>query len=402
MNWPRLARCGAAALLTVAALTVAGAAGGAGAPARARSGTEGARPAASFTTKLSGICPNPLIVQTNWLPEADHAPLYELIGAGGTMKQYSYEGPIGTTGIDLQIIAGGPGDAFQPTATTLYAGNSVLRVTPDLIMDSVDNAIQLSKKFPTVAVMNFQDHDPQVLIYNPAKFKSLTTIASLIAAAKKGAMFYVSGITYSYVQFLIDNGVPERSFIGGYSGDLEKFVTGNGLIVNQGYADSEPYLLAHETPAWGNKPIKEVFIYQLGLNDYPTAIQVPTDKLKSMSACLSRLVPMLQQAEVDYFADPTVVDNVLAKFNPKYGASYWSTPAAESDWAAKTMLSEDIVGNSDDGMGPLGGFDMPRLAKVITQLLPIYGKESPGTFMASVSATQIATNKFIDPSIKVK
>lgn len=397
-----LARAGAA-VVTAAALVgtatdIAGATGN-HAPALAHAPMTFA--AALFTTKLSGYCPDPLIVQTNWLAEADHAPLYELIGAGGTYKQYSYEGPLGATGIKLQILSGGPGNAFEPTAATLYSGNPVLRVTPQLTMDNIETAVQLSKKFPTVGVMNLQDHDPQVLIYDPSKWSDLGTMASLIGAAKKGAKFYVSGLTYTYVQFMIEKGVPESAFIGGYSGNLDKFVTGGGMVINQGYADSEPYLLAHNTPAWGNKPIKEVFIYKLGLNDYPSTIQVRKDKLKSMSACLARFVPLLQKAEAAYVADPSIVNGVLAKYNPKYSASYWDTPAAESNWAIKTETADGIVANSDNGKGPVGGFDMPRLSTVVKELLPIYKKESPGSYMPAVTAAQVATNQFIDPSIKL-
>lgn len=357
--------------------------------------------ASQFTTNLKGVCPNPLIVQTNWLPEADHGALYELIGSGGTMKQYSYEGPLGSTGINLQILSGGPGDANLPTAATLYSGNPVVGVTPDLIMDSMENAVMLSKKFPTVGVMNLQDHDPQVLIYSPAKFSNLSTIGALKKAVKQGAKFYVSGLSYAYVQYLIAKGVPSSAFIGGYSGDLDKFATGQGLIVNQGYADSEPYLLAHDTPAWGSKPIKEVFIYKLGLNDYPSTIQVRADRLKAMSACLTKLVPMLQKAVVDYFAHPATVNHVLAKFNPTYSASYWTTPVAESNWADRVQRADDIVGNSDNGTGPVGGFDMSRLEQMTKTLVPIFGKESPGTFNPEVTAAAIGTNQFIDPSIRL-
>ncbi len=358
----------------------------------------GAEPAAKlFTTSLKGICPNPLIVQTNWLPEADHAALYELIGAGGTMKQYSYEGPLGSTGIKLQILSGGPGDAFLPTQATLYAGNPVVRVTPQLVMDTVEKTLQFSKKFPTVAVVNLQNHDPQMLMYDPSRWKHLGTIADLAAAAKAGAHLYVSGLTYPYVQYLIEHGVPAGAFIGGYSGDLEKFVTGGGMVLNQGYSDAEPYLLAHDTPAWGGKPVKYVYISQYGLNDYPTAIQVRRDKLASLSRCLTKLVPMLQQSIVDYFAHPQTVNEVLAKFNPKYSASYWTTPVAESVYSDKVQLAQKIVANSSSGS--VGAFNMARLAETDRQLFPIMAKESPGTYVPGIPASQLATNKFIDPSI---
>lgn len=356
-----------------------------------------------FTTKLKGVCPNPLIVQTNWLAEADHAALYELIGAGGTMSQYSYEGPLGSTGIKLQIISGGPGDSFLPTAATLYSGNPVLRVTPDLTMDSSENLIQLSKKFPTVGVVNLEDHDPQMLMYNANKFPKLKTIKQFIAAAKKGAKFYVSGLNYSYVQYLIRQGIPASSFIGGYSGDLGRFVSGGGMVINQGYGDSEPYLLTHDTPAYKAAPfkIKYTYIHQLGLDDYPSTIQVAKPKLKTMTPCLKRVVPLIQHAIVDYAKHPATVNKVLATFNPTYTASYWNTPVAESHYADTIMKKNKLVENSNNGKGPIGAFQFKRISQNIQALLPIYAVQSPGTYNPKAKAGEVVTNKFIDPHIRL-
>jgi hypothetical protein len=356
--------------------------------------------ATTFTTKLSGVCPNPLVVQTNWLPESDNAALYELIGSGGTMKQYSYEGPLGSTGIKLQILSGGPGDGYAPTATTLYTSNPVVGVTADLTEDSTETTLQFSKKFPTIGVDTLQDHDPQILIYSPTKFSNLSTVADMIKAANAGAHFYVTSLTTVYVEYLIKEGVPQSAFIGGYSGDLEKFVTGSGLIINQGYSDAEPYTLAHDTPAWGNKPIKYTYVYKLGLNDYPSAIQVASDKLKQMTPCLKKLVPIIQAAQVDYAKSPATADKVLAQFNPTYSASYWTTPTAESAWAVNIQKSQDIVGNGINGTGAAGEFDVPRTTAMIKLLMPIIASASPGTYNPDATASELVTNKFIDKSIR--
>ncbi len=357
--------------------------------------------ASHFTTKLSGICPNPLVVQTNWLPEPDHATLYELIGGGGTLSQYSYEGPLGSTGIKLRILAGGPGDAGLGMPTVLYTGNPVLRVTPDLAMGSIDTAVQESAKFPVVAVDSFQEHDPLVLISDPAKFHNLSSIASLIAAAKAGAHFYVSSLQTIYVPYLISNGVPASAFIGGYEGDLAKFVTGGGMIINQGYVDSEIVNLEHFTTTW-DKPVDYTLIYKLGLNDYDEVIELPKAKMTAMSACLTKLVPMLQAASVDYIEHPTVVNQLLARYNSGgYGASYWQTSVGYSTAADQALLSNGIVANSAGGTGPIGALDLTRLQGVIQTLLPIYAQEGLSTYQTGLTAGDVATDRFIDPSVKL-
>ena len=49
-------------------------------------GTSAAAPESSGTTggpDLTGVCPDPLIVQTDWFPEPEHGGLYQLIGTDG-------------------------------------------------------------------------------------------------------------------------------------------------------------------------------------------------------------------------------------------------------------------------------------------------------------------------------
>ena len=44
------------------------------------SGAPGAFAAANYTTSLADVCPNPLIVQKDWLAEVEHHGLYQLVG----------------------------------------------------------------------------------------------------------------------------------------------------------------------------------------------------------------------------------------------------------------------------------------------------------------------------------
>ncbi len=317
------------------------------------------------------------------------------------MAQYTYTGPLGSTGIKMEIIAGGPGDNYEPEPTVLYSGNPVVKVTPDLGMGSLDTVIQLSKKFPAVGVVALQEHDPLVYISDPKTFPNLSTISDLIAATKKGAHIYVSSLQDAYVQYQISKGVPESAYIGGYSGDLAKFATGNGMIIQQGYATSEVYNLEHNTPAW-DKPVDFAFMRNYGLNDYDEVVEVAKSKYSAMKACLSKLVPMIQQASVDYIEHPQVVNQVLAKFNSGgFGASYWSTSLGYSKAAVARMLKYDIVGNSEGGKGPIGMINLSRVSQNISQLVPIYAKESSTTYQPGITASQVATDSFIDPSIKL-
>ena len=112
---------------------------GEAAPETGTDAEAGAFAAEHYTTDLSEDCPDPVIVQKDWLAEAEHAAMYQLIGGGGTMEQNAYRGPLGSTGVDLEILDGGPGlgDGIT-TSSSLYAGNLVQGKEPMLAYVGTD------------------------------------------------------------------------------------------------------------------------------------------------------------------------------------------------------------------------------------------------------------------------
>lgn len=364
----------------------------------AAAGVPGAFAQSHFTVSLRGVCPNPLIIQTDWLPEADHGFLYEMIGGGGAQSQYEYEGPLGSTGINLEILSGGPGlgnGVSQPAS--LYLGNPVKRVTPQLAFVSTNDGIQFSKQYPTTQVFSEYAKSPQVIIFDPDKYR-ISSLSDLKAAVTKGAKIYVTSRTDSYVQWLIGQGIPSSAFIGGYAGDLEKFVGSGGSIFNQGYSTNEVYTLEHLTPTW-DKPVGYVYLADLGFRFYQSAVSIASSKLSSMTPCLQKLVPIMQHALIDYVSNPTEVDNLLAAFNNKgLGAAFWHTPRNLNAAAAKIMVSEHLVADTE-GTTSVGGFDMGDIEDLIMSLVPIFKSEGITSFNPSVKPSDVATNKFIDPSV---
>ena len=127
----------------------------------AQAATEG--PAASPLQKACGASVN---VQTDWFPEPEHAALYQLAGTNGTLdtKKGWYTGQIGKTGVNLQIRAGGPFTGFQQPISQMYQDSSIT-----LGYVNSDEAIQLSKKLPTVAIVAPLEFSPQILMWNPQK-----------------------------------------------------------------------------------------------------------------------------------------------------------------------------------------------------------------------------------------
>jgi len=367
----------------------------------AESDAPGAFAAAHYTTPLADVCPNPLIVQKDWLAEVEHHGLYQLIGGAGEATQNIYKGPLGSTGIDLQIIDGGPGlgDGSTPSSA-LYAGNLVQGVTPQLAYVYTDDATLLSKKFPTVAVFAPLDSNPQGLMYDPEVYGEIKTVDDLKAAVDKGAKMYVTSKQYSYVRYLIGKGVPSDAFVEGYAGDKDKFVTNEGKWLNQGYESSEPYTFSKETPEW-NKPVKFVTVNELGLGIYPLTVAVAKEKLAELSPCLKKLVPIMQQAVVDYIANPAEVNTLVESINAKdLGAAFWKTSIGLNDAATEAFATRGFVSNGDNAT--IGDFDEARIQGVMDILKPLFTADGSTTMDPAVKAADVFTNEFLDPAIGLK
>ena len=81
-------------------------------------------------------CPDPLVIQTDWFPEAEHGGLYELVGEGYSVDadKKVVRGPLVVggedTGIEIEVRAGGPAIGDQPVSVQQYADDSIPSATP--------------------------------------------------------------------------------------------------------------------------------------------------------------------------------------------------------------------------------------------------------------------------------
>ena len=372
---------------------------GASAPTTAAGGGSrvGKTAAELYTTDLSKDCPKTITIQKDWLAEVEHAAVYQLIGDKGKMSESIYEGPLGSTGVNLKIIDGGPGmGEGQTPITTLFAGNLKFNITPDLAFVSTDDAAIFSSKFPVVGVVAPLDKSPQMIFWDPATYPNgFKTIADLTAFAKTGNKIYVGSIKQTFGKFLVDQGVPASAFLEGYAGDSEKFVTNSGKWLNQGYSSNEVY--DFETGRGWAKPVKYTYVSDLGYDYYPSVISVAKEKLPAMKNCLAKLVPLIQQAQIDYINDPTTINKVIFDYNDKkFGASFWKTPLELNVAGATVMKKDGLVGNGSNST--LGDFDLARVQKTVDIVKPTLDDRGN----KAVTAADIATNDFIDKSIGLK
>src|SRR5690349_1005936 len=81
---------------------------------------------------LSDVCPSPLVIQTDWFPEAEHGALYQLLGSEYEIdtSAKTVTGPMilsggEPAGIDLEIRTGGPAIGFSPVSAQMYTDTAI-------------------------------------------------------------------------------------------------------------------------------------------------------------------------------------------------------------------------------------------------------------------------------------
>ena len=80
---------------------------------------------------------------------------------------------------------------------------------------------------------------------------------------------------------------------------------------------------------------------------------------------------MVQQATVDYFADPTTANALVVKAVEEFNTG-WVYDAAQADDGTKQQIDLGIVANAPDGT--LGSFDEARVQKILDIATPILTK----------------------------
>ncbi|HEX3815261.1 MAG TPA: nitrate ABC transporter substrate-binding protein [Mycobacteriales bacterium] len=349
--------------------------------------------AATGADKLAGVCPSTVVVQQDWEPEAEHSGVYSLIGRGYTIdaNKKRVTGPLviggKDTGVKIQVRAGGSAIGFQGVTAEMYIDKSIT-----LGAVSTDGAIGSSVTQPVTAVVSQLDKSPQMLMWDPKSHPSWNSIAD---AGKSGSTVLVSkGVDYA--SLLEEKGlIKPKQIDQGYTGAPSRFVT-DPKIVQQGFATAEPYIYQHEIKQW-DKPVKYQLLADVGYNIYPEALSVRTGELSSLAPCLKKLVPILQQAQIDYLNNPGPTNNLITTAVEKFNDG-WTYSTGVANYAASTMKQLGIV--TDDASGALGGMDLKRVQSAINTFGPIL-KKGGAKVKSGLTAADIATDRFIDTHTKL-
>lgn len=376
-------------MVTIGAL-VALTAAGCGDNVSATNTTATAPAAPDGPLRLEGVCPDTVVLQTDWAPEAEHGGIYQLLGQHPTVDA-EHKRLTGTlvsqgqdTGVKLEIRAGGPAIGYQTVSAQMYADPSIT-----LGQVGTDEAVRLATTQPTTAVVAPLDISPQMIMWDPAGQPGWRTIADIGRTDTKVLYFQAA----SYMEYLIGAGILHRGQVdGSYDGSPATFVAAGGKIAQQGFATNEPYLYESALPQW-HKPVRFQLINDTGYTAYPESLAVRSGQKAALAPCLRKLAPIVQRAEVDYLKAPVGTNALIAGLVPQYnmGVSY---TAAQAAFSTEQQLTLHIAGNAP-GTSTLGGFDRARVQHTIDILRPIVGDQ----LKAGLTPDDVATTEFIDPAI---
>jgi hypothetical protein len=351
-------------------------------------GTDDTTTTTAAPIALADVCPDPIIIQTDWFPEAEHGAMYEMLGDDYTIDTDNQivAGSLVSggedTGIDIEVRTGGPAIGFQNPVDQMYVEREI---TFGYV--STDEAVFAAEDNPSLAVVAPLDKNPQIIMWDPATYPDVETIADLGTEGVTIRVF--AGGTY--IDVFVSEGIISQSQVDpSYDGSPAVFVAEGGKIAQQGFASAEPYNYEFEFTDWG-KPVKFQLIHDAGLEIYSQAVAIRAGDLEDLRPCLEQFVPIVQEAIVDYVSDPARANAIIIDAVEQYN-SFWVYSPELADYSVDTQLELGLVGDGSDDV--VGNMDPERVQGVIDKMvaagLPV---------KAGLQASDITTNEFIDPSI---
>ena len=351
--------------------------------------------AATGVDLVAAGCPATVSLQTDWNPEAEHGNLYQLVGPGYTVDKAKLRvtGDLmaggQTTGVKVEIRAGGPAIGYSQVTAELYKDPSIL-----LGFTSTDEQVSHSgDEFPTIAVVAPFNINPQIIMWDPATYPDVKTIADLKATGAK--VRYFDGA--AYMDYFTATGILDKKQVDGtYDGAPASFIAAGGKDTQQGFGTSEPYFYKNVLKDW-MKDVAYQYIHDAGWTAYAQSLGGTPANITKYDSCLTALVPVIQQAALDFIAAPDTANAVILDAVTQYNNG-WVYDAGQAKAAVAKMQEDKLVANSPDGT--LGSFEMDRVTAFIVTATPVF-TSTGSKVKEGLVADDIVTNKYINPAIKL-
>jgi hypothetical protein len=346
----------------------------------------GSTPAAE-PVDLSGVCPDPIVIQTDWFPESEHGAVYNLLGDDYEVDvdNKTVSGSLISeglpTGVGVEIRAGGAAGSGD-VETLMYTDDSIT-----FAFGTTDGQILSWENTPLMTVVAPLDISPLMIMWDPATYPEVTSIADL---GEQGVTINAFG-GQTFTPVLAAMGVISEDQVDpSYDGGPTRFITENGAIAQQGLASAEPFLYEHVFEDW-MRPVAYQLIHDAGFQTYSQTLAIRPDDLETLRPCLDAIVPVVQRSAVEFVTDPTRTNAAIVDVVEQYDTFWVYTPEL-ADYSVQTQADLGLTGNGPDDI--IGNLEPERVETLLQQVRDA-GLEVPD----DLTATDLYTNEFIDETI---
>ena len=338
--------------------------------------------------ELAGVCPSPLVVQTDWFPESEHGALYELIGEGYEIDKNNgiIVGPMvlgGTDlGIDWEVRAGGPFLGASSVSEHMALDDSI-----HLGYASTDQQVNHWDVTQLVSVVAPLEKNPQMVMWDLDTYPDVTGIRDI---GERGIIVQVFG-GGTFPDVFIAQGIWDEDKVDkSYTGSPARFIT-DGDIAQQGFASAEPYQYEFVHTDYG-KAVGFELLHDAGFEIYSQTIGVRNGQIEEMRPCLERLVPIIQQASVNFDASPERANAVIVDTVTTYD-TWWTYSPELAAFSVQAQRDYGLVGDGPDNIA--ANMEGSRYEKTLNDMRDA-GMEG---IDPDLTYDQLFTNEFIDPNI---
>jgi hypothetical protein len=379
INHKRLA---AGLLVTTTALAV---------PATSLATTPPSSPPPSSPTSepvdLSGVCPDPIVIQTDWFPESEYGAVYNLLGddyevdVDNRIVSGSLVSEGQPTGIGVEVRAGGAAGSGD-VETLMYTDDSIT-----FAFGTTDGQILSWENTPLMSVVAPLEISPLMIMWDPATYPDVTSIADL---GERGITINAFG-GQTFTPVLAAMGVISEDQVDpSYDGGQSRFVTEEGEIAQQGFASAEPFLYEQVFEDW-MRPVAYQLIHDAGFQTYSQTLAIRPDDLETLRPCLEAFVPIVQRSAVEFVTDPTRANATIVDAVERYDTFWVYTPELAA-YSVQAQADLGLTGNGPDDI--LGNLEPERVETLLRQVRDA-GLDVPD----DLSATDLYTNEFIDETV---
>jgi len=333
-------------------------------------------------------CPDPIIIQTDWFPEAEYGATYELFGGGAYVIDKDNRSVSGTlhdgdtdTGIGLEVRTGGPAIGFTPVASHMYTDLSIT-----LGYANTEGQITRFDSAPLLSVIAPLEKNPQMIMWDPETYPEVETLADL---GEQDITINVFSVEV-FSEVFIAQGIWSANQIDpSYDGSPGNFIASNGEIAQQGFASAEPYNYKNAFKEWG-KDVEYQLLHDAGFEVYSQTLAIRPDDKASLDLCLKSLVPVIQRAVVSYATNPTRTNELIVDAVETFNTS-WVYGEGIAAYSVEVQREKGLVGNGNNST--VGDMDGTRIQQVLDQM------NNAGIDTSSITISDIFTNEYIDESI---